>query len=565
MSKKIVIIGGVAGGASVAARVRRLDEHAHITMFEKGPHVSFSNCSLPFYLSGTVADINQLVLISPETFLNRYNIEAKVNSEVVKIVPDQKKVIVKDVITGDLFEEPYDALYLSPGARPIMPKNISGIDKKHVFSVRNVVDIDRIDHYIKDNHCKKAAVVGGGYIGLEIVENLKDRGLEVTLIEAAEQIMKPIDYDMVQIVHQEIVSHGVELIVGEAVCTIQDDKIITNQSKEIGADIVIMAIGVIPETSLAVDAGIKLGASGAIQVNHNYLTNIPHIYAVGDAIEVHHALLHGPTRLTLAGPALREARAAADHLYGRPVHNKGFIGSSSVRVFNMNIASTGLNAKQCDAHNIQYDYVYIMPCDRVSIMPEVQTMHLKVLFEVPTGKLLGCQAVGKGEVVKRIDVMAAMITMSATLYDLTDLELCYSPTYSTPRDPLNHAALVGVNILNGEFKQVKVSEVRRLVESKAFILDVREKSEYDSGHIKGAKHIPMGEIRNRLDEIPKDQNVYVHCRSGQRSYNIVRTLTNLGYEHIYNISGSFLGISYYEYYLDQQLKRDPIVTQYNFI
>lgn len=564
MSKKVVIVGGVAGGASVAARVRRLDEHARIVMFEKGPHVSFSNCSLPFHLSGMIPNAEDLVLMTPEKFKTSYNIDAKVNSEVVKIDTQNKKVVVKDVLTGELFDESYDALYLSPGAKPIMPKNIAGIDRKNVFPVRNVVDIVAIDTYIKTNEVKHAVVVGGGYIGLEIMENLKDRGLDVTLVEAASQVMRPIDDDMVQIVHQEIVSHGVDLVVGEAVCAIHDDHILTNQGRKIDAQMVVMAIGVSPEVTLAVDAGIKLGETGAIAVDNNFRTNIPHIYAVGDAIEVHHALLHKTTRLTLAGPAQRQARAAADDLYGREVHNKGFIGSSSVKVFDMNIASTGLNKNQCEANGIKYDFVYVIPSDKVGIIPSAQPMHLKVLYEVPTGKLLGAQAVGRGEVVKRVDVAAAMITMNATLYDLKDLELCYSPMFSTAKDPLNHAALVGINLLNGDFKQVKVSEVRTLVESGAFIIDVREESEFKQGHLKGAKNIPMSTFRKHLNDIPKDQKIYIHCRSGQRSYNVVRALGNLGYDYVYNISGSFLGISYYEYYLDKKLNRQPIVTAYNF-
>ena len=312
------------------------------------------------------------------------------------------------------------------------------------------------------------------------------------------------------------------------------------------------------------DAGIKLGDTGAIAVDNNFRTNIPHIYAVGDAIEVHHAMLHKTTRLTLAGPAQRQARAAADDLYGRDVHNKGFIGSSSVKVFNMNIASTGLNKSQCEAAGIHFDYVYVIPSDKVSIMPDAEPMHLKVIFEAPTGKILGVQAVGRGEVVKRVDVAAAMITMNATIYDLKDLELCYSPMFSTAKDPLNHAALVGINILNGDYKQIKVSEVRSLVEEGAFIMDVREKAEYERGHVKGSKNIPMSEFRNRLNEIPKNQPVYVHCRSGQRSYNVCKALGHLGYEHVHNISGSFLGISYFEYYMDQQHKRNPIVTANNF-
>lgn len=564
MSKKVLIIGGVAGGASVAARIRRLDEHAQIIMFERGPHVSFSNCSLPFLLSGVVKKAEDLVLMSPDKFLHSYKIEARVLNEVISIHPEKKSIIIRQVETNQTYEETYDALYLSPGAKPIMPKVIKGIDLDHVFPVRNVVDIKKIDAFINDHNVKKACVVGGGYIGLEMMENLKDRGLDVSLVEASQQVMRPLDEDMVQIVHHEIVSHGVKLYVNEAVSEINKDHIITQKGTKIDAEIVIMAIGVTPEVDLAKQSGITLGESGAIQVDAYYQTNIEGIYAVGDAIEEYHALLNKPTRLTLAGPAQRQARAAADHLYGKSVTQKGVIGSSSVKVFDLNIASTGLNVNQCIQNNITQDYVYIIPSDKVSIMPDAKPMHLKLIYETPSGKLLGAQAVGKGDTVKRMDVMAAMITMKATLYDLKDLELCYSPMYSTAKDPLNHAALVAINLLEGDFKQVKVSEVRGLVESKQVIIDVREPHEFKRGHLVNAINIPMSEFRQRLNEIPKDKNVYLHCRSGQRSYNVCKALGHLGYDKVYNISGSFLGISFHEYFNDQVKEREKIVTSYNF-
>ena len=564
MSKKVLIIGGVAGGASVAARIRRLDEQAEIIMFERGPHVSFSNCSLPFYLSGIVSKADDLLMMSPEKFLHSYKIQARVSEEVVKIDPDQKVIHIRRLEDNQVYQESYDALFLSPGAQPILPKQIKGIDKPHVFSLRNVVDIKKIDDYIKRHNVKKACIVGGGYIGLEVMENLKDRGLDVTLVEASSQVMRPIDFDMVQIVHQEIVSHGVKLLINEAVTEIFDHYLLTNTLKQVEADIVIMAIGVMPEVALAKDCGIALGTSGAIKVDANYQTNIDDIYAVGDAIEVEHAILEKHMRLTLAGPAQRQARFAANHLYGKKAVSKGFIGSSSVKVFSMNIASTGLNQQQCNDNNIDFDYVYIIPSDKVSIMPDAKPIHLKLLFEKTTGKVLGCQAVGKGDSVKRVDVAATMITMQGTIYDLKDLELCYSPMYSTARDPINHAALVAVNIFEKAFKQVKVSEVRQLIESHQMIIDVREPHEFKQGHLLNAVNIPMSQFRERLDEIPKDRDVYLHCRSGQRSYNVVNALGQLGYDKVHNISGSFLGISYYEYFNDQVLSRQKIVTAYNF-
>ena len=564
MSKKVLIVGGVAGGASVAARVRRLDEQAEVTMFERGPHVSFSNCALPFFLSRTIEESDSLVLMCPDQFAKQYNINAKVNSEVIDVKVEEHKVVVKNLLTGEIYEEEYDKLFLSPGANPILPRSIKGIDKNHVFPVRNVPDIVKIDNYIKANNVKDVAVIGGGFIGIEVMENLEMAGLNVTLVEAADQIMIPFDKDMAQLLHKEIIDNNVDLIVSDALAEIKDDRIITASGREVKAQIVIMAIGVRPEVSLCTKIGVELGPTGGVKVDHNYRTNLPDIYAVGDVIETYCSLTRKPTRLTLAGPAQRQARGAADNMYGRTVQNKGIIGSSCVKVFNLNAANTGLNEKQCRAAGIEYDYVYIIPGDRVGLIPTAKPIHLKLVFEVPTGKILGAQAIGEGNIDKRIDVVAAIITLGGTLDDLKELELCYSPMFSTAKDPLNHAALVGLNILNGEYKQIKVSEVREIVENGGYVIDVREPNEYAEGHIKTAVNIPMSEFRQRLDEIPTDRPVYVHCRSAQRSYNVARALGQLGFNNIYNISGSYMGICYNQYFEDVTLKRDKIVTEYNF-
>lgn len=564
MSKKVLIVGGVAGGASVAARVRRLDEHAEVTMFERGPNVSFSNCALPFFLSRTIEESDSLVLMCPTQFAKQYNINAKVNSEVIDILPNEHKVVVKNVLTGETYEEEYDKLFLSPGANPIMPKSIKGIDSNHVFPVRNVPDIVKIDSYIKENKVTDVAVIGGGFIGIEVMENLKLSGINVTLIEAADQVMAPLDKDMAQILHKEIMDNGVDLVVNDALSEIKADSVITASGKVIKAQAVVMAIGVVPEVTLAKKIGIELGVTGGIKVDHNYRTNLKDIYAVGDVIETYCSIIRKPTRLTLAGPAQRQARGAADNMYGRTVQNRGVIGSSCVQVFELNAANTGLNEKQCMKAGIQYDYVYIIPGDRVGLMPTARPIHLKLLFEVPTGKVLGAQAIGRGNIVKRIDVVATLITMGGTLDDLKELELCYSPMFSTAKDPLNHAALVALNVLNGDFKQVKVSEVRNIVENGGYIIDVREPHEYALGHIKGAYNIPMSEFRQRLEEIPTDRPVYVHCRSAQRSYNVAMALGHLGFDNIWNVSGSFMGICYNQYFEDVTMNRDKIVSEYNF-
>jgi len=561
---KILIIGGVAGGASVAARVRRLDEKAEVIMFEKGPNVSFSNCSLPFFLSRTVKQADDLVLMCPTKFKSQYNIDARVNSEVVKINPEAHTVLVKDLLTNEEYEESYDKLFVSPGANPVLPRAIKGIDRENVFSVRNVVDIRKIDAYIEENKAENFAVIGGGFIGIEVMENLREAGKNVTLVEAMDQILTPIDKDMAQIVQKEIIDNGVNLVLGDGISSVEEGKIVLSSGKEIVADVVIMAIGVRPEVALCKDAGIELGVTGGIKVDAKFRTNVKDIYAVGDAIESFNSLTHKPGRLTLAGPAQRQARAAADDVYGRTVNNKGYIGSSCVQVFGLNVASTGLTTKCCDTNEFCYDFVYVIPGDKVGIMPSSEAMHFKLVFEVPTGRILGAQAVGKGNVDKRIDVIATMITMGGTLDNLKELELCYSPMYGTAKDVTNFAALVGLNILNDEFKQVKVSEVRGLVESGATIFDVREPNEYETGHLKIAKNLPMSEFRDRLDEIPTDRPVYVHCRSAQRSYNVTRSLNQLGFDNVVNISGSYLGICLHEYFEDVTSGRDPIVTEYNF-
>jgi len=564
MGKKVVIIGGVAGGASVAARVRRLDENAEVLMFEKGPNVSFSNCALPFFLSKTVPAADNLVLMCPTQFKKQYNIEARVNTEVLRILPEKKAVLAKNLETGEEYEESYDKLFLSPGANPIVPKSIEGIDSENVFVVRNVVDIRKIDNYVTEHNIEDIAVIGGGFIGLEVMVNFRNAGKNVTLVEAADQVLAPLDKDMVQIVNKEIIDNKVNLILNDGLKAVKKDKVVLASGKEVKAQAVIMAIGVRPEVSLCEDAGIELGVTGGIKTDANFRTNVKDIYAVGDAIESFNSLTHKPGRLTLAGPAQRQARAAADDMYGRTVANRGYIGSSCVEIFNQNVASTGLNTKDCEKAGYNYDFVYIIPGDKVGIMPTSHPMHFKLIFEVPTGKILGAQAIGLGNVDKRIDVIATMITMGGTLDDLKELELCYSPLYSTAKDVTNFAALVGLNILNGEFKQVKVSEVRKLCEANATIIDVREKNEFEAGHLKIAKNIPMSEFRDRLDEIPTDRPVYLHCRSAQRSYNVCRALNNLGYDNVFNISGSYLGICLHEYFEDVTTSRESIVTKYNF-
>ena len=565
MSKRILVIGGVAGGASAAARVRRLDEEAEIIMFERGPHVSFSNCSLPFHLSGVVENQEDLVIMQPDDFYNDYRIDARVYNEVTSIDRENKEVKVKNIITGEEYSERYDKLILSPGARPIVPP-FEGIEDVNIFTIRNVVDIARLKTFITDHDAKDITVIGGGFIGIETAENLRMAGYNVTIVEAMNQVMRIFDYDIVQVLHKEIHDKGINLILGDKVSKFEKDTVVLESGKKIKADAVVVAIGVSPETGLAKDAGLELGKTGAIQVNQNFRTNDPDIYAVGDAIEVYNRLLYSQSKLALAGPAQKQARAAADHIYGRPVHNTGVIGSSVIRVFDYNGASTGLTEGLIKATNMQIDYdtVLIIPSDMVEIMPDSEPLHFKLIFEVPTGRILGAQAIGKGNVDKRIDVIATAIKFNATLEDLKDLELCYAPPFGTARDIVNFAGLVGLNILHSCYKQIHVHEVRDLVEKDEYFIDVRDEDEYEEGHLINAVNIPLGEIRDRLDEVPKDKPVYLHCRTGQRSYNAVMALQHLGFDNVINVSGSFMGISFFEYFNDQVTDRKPIVTGYNF-
>lgn len=563
--KKILIIGGVAGGASTAARLRRHSEEDRIIMFEKGPHVSFSNCGLPYHLSGMISEAEKLVLMSPQKFLAQYNIEARVNNEVIEIDRENKEVVVKDTVTKKTYRESYDKLVLSMGAKPIVPK-FEGLDSVNVFTIRNVVDINRLNLFVKERKDKKITVIGGGFIGIEAAENLREAGYEVTLIEAADQILKIFDYDMVQRLQKEMYDKGVELIVGDKVERFKKNCVVLESGKVIISEVVVLAIGVAPDTELAVKAGIELGKTGAVKTDNNYMTNDRDIYAVGDMIEVYSPLFNDYFKLSLAGPAQKQARAVADHINGRVVDNRGYIGSSVIKVFDFNGASTGLTESLIKARgmSINYETIEIIPSDKVGLMPNANPMYFKMIFEVPPGRVLGAQAIGKGNVDKRIDVIASVIKFGGTIEDLKDLELCYAPPFGTAKDVVNFGGYVASNVLERRFKQEHFSKVRELLEAGECIIDIREKNEYAEGHLKGVPNIPLSELRERVNEIPKDRTVYLQCRSGQRSYNACLLLQNLGYTNVVNVTGGILGISMYEYFNDKTQNREPIVTKYFF-
>ena len=563
--KKILIIGGVAGGASTAARLRRHSEEDRIIMFEKGPHVSFSNCGLPYHLSGMISEAEKLVLMSPQKFLAQYNIEARVNNEVIEIDRENKEVVVKDTVTKKTYRESYDKLVLSMGAKPIVPK-FEGLDSVNVFTIRNVVDINRLNLFVKERKDKKITVIGGGFIGIEAAENLREAGYEVTLIEAADQILKIFDYDMVQRLQKEMYDKGVELIVGDKVERFKKNCVVLESGKVIISEVVVLAIGVAPDTELAVKAGIELGKTGAVKTDNNYMTNDRDIYAVGDMIEVYSPLFNDYFKLSLAGPAQKQARAVADHINGRVVDNRGYIGSSVIKVFDFNGASTGLTESLIKARgmSLNYETIEIIPSDKVGLMPNANPMYFKLIFEVPTGRVLGAQAIGKGNVDKRIDVIASVIKFGGTIEDLKDLELCYAPPFGTAKDVVNFGGYVASNVLERRFKQEHFSKVRELLEARECIIDIREKGEYAEGHLKGVPNIPLSELRERVNEIPKDRTVYLQCRSGQRSYNACLLLQNLGYTNVVNVTGGILGISMYEYFNDKTKNREPILTKYFF-
>lgn len=563
MSKKIIVVGGVAGGASAAARLRRLDENAQITVYERGADASYSNCSLPFLLSGIVPSASALVMMTPSAFRKKYALDVRTRHEVLEIDRAGKRVQVKDLQSGETFWDSYDQLILSPGASPLVP-SMEGADKANLFTIKDVTDISRLDTFLKEHKVEEFIVVGGGFIGLEVAENLCLAGIKVTLVEAADQVMAPLDYDMAQILHKTLHDHGVTLILKDAVKRLLPDGVELASGKVIHAPGVVLALGVRPETALAKQGGLTLGETGGILVNEHYQTSDPSIYAVGDAIQVTNLLTGKAMRLTQAGPAQREARTAASHICGVPDGTKPFIGSAVIKVFEWTAACTGLNEKTATAAGMDYDCVYVIPTDRVGLMPNAVPLHFKLLFEKSTGKVLGAQGVSLGAADKRVDVVATLISMGGTLEDLQNVELCYAPMYGTAKDVVNFAALVALNVKSGAVRQVPMTQVRALVEQSAVIVDVREPQEYAGGHIKGAINIPLGKVRERCEEIPKDVPVYLHCRTSQRSYNAIMALQGMGYENLHNISGSFLGLSYYEFFNDLTSGREKIVTGYNF-
>lgn len=553
---KTVIIGGVAGGASAAARLRRLDESAEIIILERGEYVSFANCGLPYYIGGVITDKNNLTLQTPESFRARFQIDVRVNSEAVKIDPESKTVAVKNLKTGETYQESYDTLILSPGAEPIRP-NIDGIDSDFVFTLRNIPDTLKIKAYIEQTNPKSAVVIGGGYIGVEMAENLKEAGLHVSIVELADHLIAPLDFDMAADVHRYIQSKGMELYLNNGVKAI-DGHTVVLQNGELQADMVILSVGVRPETAIAKACGIGTNSRGSILVDRNMKTNIPSIYAVGDAVEVRDFVSGKPAFIPLAGPANKQGRIAADNIVGIPSEYTGTQGSAVLKLFDMTVATTGLNEKSAKAAGIEYDKTYIYSGSHASYYPDANNMSIKALWDKKTRKLLGAQIVGLDGVDKRMDVLATAIRFGAKITDLTALELCYAPPFGSAKDPVNMLGFVGENVVTGKVKQFFWHDVENLPrDGSVTLLDVRTAAEVSFGKIDGFSNIPLDSLRARIGEIPKNKPVYVHCHSGLRSYIACRILAGRGYD-CYNLAG---GWRLYESVINEKTVPEYICTK----
>ncbi|KGP71095.1 CoA-disulfide reductase [Pontibacillus yanchengensis] len=530
MGKKIVIIGGVAGGATAAARLRRLDESSEIVMFERGEYISFANCGLPYYIGGAIEQRDKLLVQTVEGMSKRFHLDIRNQTEILSINKEAKTVFAKHRLTGTEYEESYDVLILSPGAKPIVPP-FPGVNEKNVFTLRNIPDTDRIKSYVEEHKPNHATVVGGGFIGLEMAENLADRGMQVTVIEKGNQVMAPVDPEMAAYVHQELRDKGIELILEDGIQSIEDEgkTVVLESQHRITTSMIILSIGVQPENTLAVDADLEVGKRGGIVVNDFMQTSDPSIYAVGDAVEVKDYITKSPTMVPLAWPANRQGRIAANHIYGKKEGYNGTLGTSIVKVFDYTVATTGLNEKRLKMLDVPYNIVHIHPGSHAGYYPGAAPMAMKVLFQKEDGKILGAQIIAKDGADKRIDVIATAIKGGLTVEELTDLELAYAPPYSSAKDPVNMLGYVASNIINEDLETLQWHEIQAAVEQGDFVVDVRNPKELEQGYIVGAKNIPLDELRDRLNELPKDRTITVYCQAGLRGYLATRILTHNGF------------------------------------
>ena len=539
---KVVIVGGVAGGATAAARLRRLDEQAELVVFERSGYISYANCGLPYYIGDVITDPGNLTLQTPESFWSRFRVNMKVRHEVTAVHPDRKTVSVTNLETGESFEECYDKLLLAPGARPAQPRFI-GEELDQLFTLRTVEDTFRIKEYINKHHPRSAVLAGGGFIGLELAENLRELGMDVTIVQRPKQLMNPFDPDMAAFIHNEMRKHGITLALGYTVEGFRKKDtgvdVLLKGEATLHADMVVLAMGVTPDTALAKEAGLELGIKGSIVVNDRMETSVPDIYAVGDAVQVRHSITGQDALISLAGPANKQGRIAADNICGGDSCYLGSQGSSVIKVFDMTAAATGINETNARRAGLDVDQVVLSPMSHAGYYPGGRLMTMKVVFEKGTCRLLGAQIVGYEGVDKRIDVLATAIRAGMKATELKDLDLAYAPPYSSAKDPVNMAGFMIENIAKGILKQWSLDELQTLPrDGSVTLLDVRTEEEYRSGYIDGFRNIPVDELRQRLDEIEHGKPVYVICQSGLRSYIACRILAGNGYT-AYNFSGGF--------------------------
>ena len=535
-TRRILIVGGVAGGASCAARLRRLDEQAEIVLIERGPYVSFANCGLPYFVGDVIEQEASLLVATPALFQERFRIEVRTGHEALRVDPEARTLAIRDLEKGLEYSERYDELVLAPGASPLRPP-LPGLDQPGVFSLRTIPDSRRIRHWIADRQARRAVIVGGGFIGLEMAENLVKRGLQVTMLEMLPQVLPPFDPEMAVGVADELTRQGVELVLGDGLAGCEPGPaVLTRSGRRLEADLVILALGVRPEAQLAQEAGLALGQRGAIRVDPSMRTSDPHIWAVGDAVEVSDAVTGERVSVPLAGPAQRQGRVAAESICGRDARFRGVQGTAVVGVFELTAACTGASEKTLKRlGTTDYQVVYLHPGDHAGYYPGARPVHLKLLFASSDGRVLGAQAVGESGVDKRIDVISMVIQQGGTVFDLEEAELCYAPQYGSAKDPVNLAGMIASNVVAGDLRLAPWS-AELLAEG--FLLDVREPHEFAAGHLPRALNIPLGQLRERLDELPRDRDLTVYCGVGQRAYYATRVLTQHGFRAA-NLAGGY--------------------------
>ncbi|MDQ2085556.1 FAD-dependent oxidoreductase [Herbivorax sp. ANBcel31] len=541
MGKKVLIVGGVAGGASTAARLRRIDEDAEIIIFERGEYISFANCGLPYYIGDKITDREMLLVQTPEKMKDMFNIEVRIKNEITKIKREEKRVVIKDLRNDRVYEESYDVLVLSPGAEPVKP-NIKGINNKNIFTLRNMYDVDAIKHYITNTSPKRAVVVGAGYIGLEMAENLHYLGLNVSIIEKLDQVLNTIDYDMAALVHEHILSKKVHLYLGDGLKELnhngEETEIQLESGRKVRADVVIMAIGVKPDVGFVSDSGIQLGNRGGIKVDSYLKTSDPNIYAVGDAIEVEDFISKHETIIPLAGPANKQGRIAANNIVGKKEKYKGIQGTAIAKIFDMTVAGTGNSERILKNRGIKHLSTITQSKSHAGYYPGALPMTIKLLYSLE-GDIYGAQIVGFEGVDKRIDVIAASIKFDKKVFDLTELELAYAPPYSSAKDPVNMAGYVAGNVLEGNMDVSYWHEIEDVDPDKTIILDVREPFEKEFGFIENSINIPLGQIRERYNELPFDKEIIVNCQIGLRAYIASKILKQKGFKSVKVLTGGF--------------------------